>query len=423
MISAQEKNYGDHAYRMDEYDKELLKVSALLHDIGHLPLSHTIELALKRYEKEQETSDNHIFEKQERNTSKSDKENIAKLIQKEKNTSANDTKLHERLGEHVLRYTSLGQTLGEFSVEEVASVFKGFTGEISKKKLNVQTSLIAGRNFLHSQLDADRIDYLLRDSNFTGVKSGAIDFDKLLDEIRYDQEGYFGINIDGIRALEQFFMARFAAYTQIPFNKHVHAFDYMASDFYYRLLKEKENKPDKLKDVYDYRELIRILKTTPGKFLEFTDNYFFKLVEKVKNDYVTSDYTIKQYAHLLAEGKPLKVVDYYERFCSEKEWKNRDSLIKKAKECREKLAHVAGVEIEDIIIPEEPLQVKIIEEKKDPIYVFGNDFKPKNILDCEQSFLRSLRGKQLFVERMFTFDEEKQKRIKEALRQEGKWKT
>lgn len=84
MISAQEKNYGDHAYRMDEYDKELLKVSALLHDIGHLPLSHTIELALKRYEKEQETSDNHIFEKQERNTSKSDKKNIAKLIQKEK---------------------------------------------------------------------------------------------------------------------------------------------------------------------------------------------------------------------------------------------------------------------------------------------------------------------------------------------------
>jgi HD superfamily phosphohydrolase len=75
------------------------------------------------------------------------------------------------------------------------------------------------RNFMHSQIDADRIDYLIRDAAFSGVKAGSFDVEKLISEIKYDEEANYDVDEAGIRALEQFFFAIFCSYSQIVFNK------------------------------------------------------------------------------------------------------------------------------------------------------------------------------------------------------------
>lgn len=405
---------------LKDADKELLKLSALLHDVGHFPLSHTIERALEKYLEEvtHKADNDYLIDKDD-------------LINKEKldshHTSRNKkgAKLHEQLGAQVIENTSLGEDLEKLikdidlslNIYDVSNIFQGITPKEADDQLINSYIHRIGTNLMHSQLDADRLDYLLRDSSFSGVKSGAIDFDKLLDEIRYDN-AKIGVNRDGVRVLEQFFMARFAAYSQIPFNKHVQSLDYMACDFYYRLLKCRENNTD-IK-IYDYHDLIKVLKTKPEDFLTYVDKYFDSLVIGVEqNQFNLKDcpheYVLKQYAHLIHNHRRLKVVWQEEKYMDSDSWGiflEQQSLIKKAKDNIALLAHEAGVREEDIIIPEKELEVKIIESSKDkdPVYIFDDgdrDYR-EHILEVDYSILNDISSKNLYINRIFTFDEEKQ---------------
>jgi HD superfamily phosphohydrolase len=409
MIFSQENNYGIKV--MNEEEKDLLLMSALLHDIGHFPLSHTIEKALKN------------FDSEHRDDFGIDTDGI-------KIPDDDPPKLHEMMGEHVLEHTGLKDKLRErgFKVSDVANRFQGFVidEEIPLKNLPARVALLNGRNFLHSQLDADRIDYLLRDAGFTGVKSGSFDFDKLLEEIRYDDKGRYGINTDGVRVLEQFFMARFAAYMQIPFNKKVNAFDYMACDLYYRLLKLKLDKPRELKNIYNYNDLVSNLQNGHQEsFLNFTDNYFFGLIEKVLSDYsfITDGDLIKRYAKLLCQGTPLRLVYQEEVFCSENEWKKKHkpkSIIEKIRNDKEQFAKQAQVNPDDVIIPD-TLSVEIFKRKepsvrkKDTIHIFPENDKPIDILDCPSCLLKSVMGRKAYINRIFTFEPETEDKIKKAI--------
>ncbi|MPM23020.1 hypothetical protein SDC9_69482 [bioreactor metagenome] len=429
IIAAQEENYLD-LFKLADDDKRSILLSALLHDVGHLPLSHTIEVALERFheeDKEEEHSDpiEGIFEndqeipiatKVEQKGSQFPNDNL----RTEKVKLEDDTKLHEELGEYVITCTALKSKVEaklDLNVNKIASGFKGITSEVDKEEAKQNPALVFARNFLHSQLDADRIDYLLRDASFSGVRSGAFDFDKLITEIRYDDEGNYGVNYSGIRAIEQFFMSRFAAYTQIVFNKKVHGLDYMAGDFYYRLLKLRQ-KGDLPSDIviYSFKDIKAMLEKKPDDFLRFTDDYFHSLVQKVDDSNI-DDYTIKQYVMLLKNRTPLKSVAYEEFFATDAEFKRRDSFISYLKnpENKEKLAHSAGVQYDDIIIPQKPLKVTIFDRSVDPISIFNGEKVNKNILDCEETLLNLIIDKKLYLQRIFTFDEDKQEKIKKAM--------
>ena len=73
------------------------------------------------------------------------------------------------------------------------------------------------------ELDVDKMDYLLRDSLFCGVRYGSYDLERLLDTIRpiADPEtGAWGIGVEegGVHALEALVMARYYMFTQVYFN-------------------------------------------------------------------------------------------------------------------------------------------------------------------------------------------------------------
>ena len=71
-------------------------------------------------------------------------------------------------------------------------------------------------------MDADKQDYLLRDSYFCGVKYGIYDIERLIDtmDVQRDMdERVLAISADGVHTLEQFVLAKYYMTTQVYRHK------------------------------------------------------------------------------------------------------------------------------------------------------------------------------------------------------------
>ena len=83
--------------------------------------------------------------------------------------------------------------------------------------------LVSGPN-----LDADRMDYLLRDAYFTGVATGRYDADQLIASLRlFERDGRLAVGIDrrGVVALESFVMARYMMFASVYFHHTTRMFE------------------------------------------------------------------------------------------------------------------------------------------------------------------------------------------------------
>lgn len=144
-------------------EEQAAKIAILLHDIGHGPFSHALENVL---------------------TEGMHHEEISLLLIKELNTQF-DGKLQMALDI--------------------------FTDVYAKKFLH---QLISG------QLDVDRMDYLTRDSFFTGVNEGAIGYDRILKMLTV-HNGQLMVEEKGIYSIEKFLVARRLMYWQVYLHKTV----------------------------------------------------------------------------------------------------------------------------------------------------------------------------------------------------------
>jgi HD superfamily phosphohydrolase len=82
---------------------------------------------------------------------------------------------------------------------------------------NVQRYLF---QIIHSSIDADQIDYLLRDSHYTGVAHGVLDLARLIQTIQVYNNDLI-VNKHGLSAVEGMLVARALMYSSVYFHKTV----------------------------------------------------------------------------------------------------------------------------------------------------------------------------------------------------------
>lgn len=150
----------------DDSERPVALCAALLHDLGHGPYSHTFE---------------HIFG--------TDHEQITRQLITDPSTNINKI---------------LSRVSPDFP-HQVASV-------IDHTYENQQVV-----QMISSQIDADRMDYLQRDSYYTGTSYGKFDLDRVLHVMRPVKNG-IAFQISGMHAVEDYIISRLQMYLQIYFH-------------------------------------------------------------------------------------------------------------------------------------------------------------------------------------------------------------
>ncbi len=194
------------ALHLKDDEKSLVSAAALLHDIGHGPYSHTLEGPIH-----ERTGMDHM--------------DITKRI-----ISEDFTYIHE---EDRSGHPSIREILEEADIEpeQVAKLVNASPSELSHldvlsvERKNGQAFFGPGKNYLaeiiHSPLDADQMDYLVRDAHYTGVvQGGAVDIDRILNTIAI-HNGELAIDRSGLSAVEGVLVARALMYSSVYFHKTV----------------------------------------------------------------------------------------------------------------------------------------------------------------------------------------------------------
>lgn len=183
--------------KLDREEINLLLAAATLHDVGHAPYSHTLEYLMTEYLKQDhmELTGDIIQGK----LSVCSKEELAKLREFK---VPNAVDALERSG---------------VNPREVAQLLMG------KHRRRYLGQLI------HWDIDADQIDYLLRDSHFTGVALGMVDVDRLMRTLAVHR-GRLAILSKGIEAVEGLLTARALMYSSVYFHHTVRAAEIMLAN-------------------------------------------------------------------------------------------------------------------------------------------------------------------------------------------------
>lgn len=133
---------------------------------------------------------------------------------------------------------------------------------------------------ISSQLDADRFDYLLRDSLMTGVKYGVYELERLIRVLRLDADGQrIVIAETGIPPVEKYLQARYHMYTQVYLHKTVRAAESMLVLLLRRAKALCNSSQEGAQDA-EIPEMLRVFlgaKSVPSldQFLALTDDTIF----------------------------------------------------------------------------------------------------------------------------------------------------
>ncbi|MBO7703689.1 MAG: HD domain-containing protein [Solobacterium sp.] len=132
-----------------------------------------------------------------------------------------------------------------------------------------------------SQLDADRMDYLLRDAFFTGTTYGHFDLERILRTLRV-VEGRVVVKESGIYAIENYVMARYHSYWQIYYHPGARSYENVLSKLFRRLrdLSKEGRMPKSIPAMKPLIEGKRLSLEEYYVLDEYACNYAFEVIAK-----------------------------------------------------------------------------------------------------------------------------------------------
>lgn len=263
-------------------ERQLIRVAGMLHDIGHYPLSHTGESAYKSFYKQnaivlEPISFNSINDKaisKITNLVNNDIDDPSYITHTYMRKSENEFH-HEIISILVIKNSQAICSIlnnADISVDDVCSII---TGDISDERLIKYVQL------MHSEFDADRIDYLLRDAASSGTSYGLFELSTVLKNLEIKTHKKYNVDIvgfkrKGIASMDQFLLNRYFAYSQVVYNKYVSILNYMAETIIYYFLNTLDNIFPGGKHLQKHIEEHE----STDFYLNFTDMFFF---EKLKS--------------------------------------------------------------------------------------------------------------------------------------------
>ncbi len=188
---------------LSELEKIVVMLAGLLHDLGHGPYSHAFEAVSEIH--------------------------------------------HEEFTKRIL--------LGDSEIHQILEKEKrGLAKQVAQvidhtHPKSLLTQLVSG------QLDADRMDYLLRDAYFTGTKYGEFDLERILRTLRV-KDGRIVVKSSGIHTVEDYIMARYHMYWQVYYHPTARSYENILECLFNRLKACRKENPKVLKRVPMFKELL-----------------------------------------------------------------------------------------------------------------------------------------------------------------------
>lgn len=181
---------------IEEQKKIEIRAATLLHDVGHGPFSHVTENVIDKYTRRRHDDIKDILEKGE----------IGEVLNKYGISSRNISK-------HVKGETSIGQIVS-------------------------------------SELDVDRMDYLVRDAHYTGVAFGVVDYNRLINKMNF-YEDRLVVNQGGLKAAESLLVSRFWMNTSVYYHHVTRIAEAMCSRAAEYMIENEELDPGMLRHMDD----------------------------------------------------------------------------------------------------------------------------------------------------------------------------
>ena len=459
VVTLQEKNLQKKGRSIPSDTRQIIRLAALLHDIGHYPLSHIIEVPVRKDAKARfhqlPPPEGHLEVKiLGEKTESEGSEQIAPLVAGSSSHTLNhqlhkpindslDYAHHERMASIIINKSGIRDILldsGELDQEQVDDICRIIAGSYS----GFETAII------HSELDADRFDYLLRDSKQTGVIYGLFDLDQIIRRLEYLEpttsdldEGTSGLCVDyrGQKAVEDYLLARYFLYSTVIYQKTSIGFHHVASMVYEGLL-ERGHVPS-------YFDLIEIFdKGDIGHYMNFDDSFFWEILKAITSDPEKIEEEGKyQYASTLDTGEyryPSDfIIDCSKRLLMRRPLKlvkEEQAIVQKSSSTSSSLAHLHyGPAIETICreadIPREWYITPKVEQditelspfapiddidsymrlRSDSIKIKKPDSSTIFLIDDPASIVRILSDKQLNIFAVYTKDEDYKERLCEVI--------
>lgn len=194
---------------------QTLRLAVLLHDLGHPPLSHTSERILPQ-----------------RSALK-----LPAWLKAENGSQAS----HEDMTLLLLLESQLAQVIRDsfaelgIEPEDVASLLSPVDWEPGRFVVGGVDHGPLLRQLVSSELDADRMDYLLRDSLYTGVHYGRFDLDWIAQNVLAVRRGealQLGIGHRAVFAFEDFLLSRYHMFLAVYYHYQSINFEMLLARFY-----------------------------------------------------------------------------------------------------------------------------------------------------------------------------------------------